>query len=106
MRAPVDHKWRSIILEDRILTAEQPVTRQLKRSYDLQYLTLALIVARWVFRKDQAQSDQWADSINPYHLPDGIIEVAKVSNKYPTLSHIKIWWLRVVFAETAIAETI
>ena len=42
MRLPVNHGWQLVMLEDRILVAEQPVTWQLKRSHDLQHSILAL----------------------------------------------------------------
>ena len=40
MRLPVGRGWQPVMLEDKILVAEQSMTWQLKRSCDLQHSTL------------------------------------------------------------------
>ena len=60
MRLPVSCGWQLVMLEDRILVAEQFVTWQLKRSCDSQ---LSTYWARWAAR--EVRSDQSAGHVCP-----------------------------------------
>ena len=62
MRLPVDREWHLVILEDRILVAEQYLTQQPERPRDLQHATLALTeLDKWLER----YYDQSAGQIGP-----------------------------------------
>ena len=94
----------------RIPVTEHSVTWRPMWSCELRHSTLALTRLRQAIAA--AWFDQLANHIKPWHLcscPNGILQIALLANKYPTLFYLKAArrrWLRVNCAEITKLETI